>query len=89
MNFNVNDLVEEYRDEIIGFASDLIKIPSENIAPDGNEKEVQVFLDKWFKQNKIDSDMFELLDVPGLEKHEAYWPGRNYKDRPNVVGFVK
>ena len=33
-------------------------------------------------------DVFTPLEVPGLTEHPAYWPGRDYTDRPNVVGVL-
>jgi acetylornithine deacetylase len=89
MNLNVSEIINEYKEEAIKLACDLIKIPSENVAPDGHEKEAQLYLMDWFLKNGISVDKFELLSVEGLESHEAYWPGRNYKDRPNVVAFIK
>ena len=34
-------------------------------------------------------DEFAPDEVPGIEKHPAYLPGRDYGNRPNVVGFLK
>lgn len=89
MNININDVVDNYKSDIINLASELIKIPSENAAPNGNEKEAQDYLEKWFKSNHISTDKFNLLDVKDIEKNEAYWPGRNYENRPNLVAFIK
>jgi len=33
-------------------------------------------------------DVFTPLEVAGLTEHPAYWPGRDYADRPNVVGVL-
>jgi len=86
---DVNACVESYKDDIIGLASALVKIPSENRAPDGDEKAAQQFLAEWFRSNDIDVDVFNIADVQGIKNHEAYWPGRNYSDRPNVVACIK
>ena len=82
----VDQYVEEYRDEICKLASELIKIPSENIAPHGYEKECQDYLLGYLKTIKgIETDYFTPCDVAGLEDHPAYRAGRDYSNRPNVV----
>jgi acetylornithine deacetylase len=32
--------------------------------------------------------VFTPSEVPGLVEHPGYWPGRDYTDRPNVVGVL-
>lgn len=82
----VNRYVEEYREEILKIASDLIKIPSENIAPDGYEKECQDYLFNYLNKIKgVKTDYFTPLEVKGIEDHPAYKAGREYANRPNVV----
>ena len=84
----VNKYVEEYREELLELASELVRIPSENIAPNGYEKKCQDFLYDYLKKIKgIEIDYFSPLDVKGIEDHPAYKPGRNYCDRPNVVAM--
>ncbi len=86
----IDAIVCDYKEEIIGLARDLVKIPSENIAPDGFEKDAQEFLyDKFKDINNIELDKFTPLEVKGIQDHPAYFKGRNYKDRPNVVGQLK
>ena len=86
----INDYVKKYEDEIIDLAQNLIKIPSENIAPNGFEKDAQLFLlDKLKEINGIEVDSFTPIEVEGIEKHPAYFKGREYKDRPNVVALKR
>lgn len=72
-------------DEMIGLARDLIRIPTENIPPDGNEKMAQQYLKKFFDAAGIKNRFIDLDKAPGLARHEAFYPGRNYKDRPNLI----
>lgn len=82
----IDEYVEEYREELLELASNLIKIPSENIMPNGYEKDCQDYLYKYLKNIKgIETDYFCPTDVKGLEEHPAYKSGRNYSNRPNVV----
>lgn len=82
----VNRYVEDYREELLELASNLIKIPSENIAPNGNEKECQEYLFSYLSDIKgIKTDYFTPLEVEGIEDHPAYKAGREYANRPNVV----
>ena len=77
--------VEERRDEIIGLARELVKTPSENKPPDGDELACQKIIREFFRKANLKTDFVHLKDVPGLKDHEAYLTGRNYKNRPNVT----
>ncbi|HSV30746.1 MAG TPA: M20/M25/M40 family metallo-hydrolase [Atribacteraceae bacterium] len=81
----IDKLVEEYRDEIIQTTRDLVCIPSENIVPSGNEKGCQEYLLKRLDGRKADIDLFTPDEVPDLDRHEGYFPGRDYQNRPNLV----
>ncbi|MBA7470274.1 N-formyl-4-amino-5-aminomethyl-2-methylpyrimidine deformylase [subsurface metagenome] len=86
----IDAIVCDYEKEIISLAKNLVKIPSENIVPDGFEKKAQEFLYYKLKDTKyLDLDMFTPLEVKEIIDHPAYFKGRNYKDRPNVVGKIK
>jgi len=45
--------------EVIELTQRLVQIPSEN--PPGNEKEISKFIYNWFKENKIEAEMMEVL----------------------------
>ena len=77
--------IEKSQDEILFLVQDLIKIPSENTPPVGNEKGAQYYLKKIFDGMKMDAGFVDLTKVPGLTAHEAFHPGRNYEDRPNLI----
>lgn len=73
-----------YRDELVGVASDLIRIPSRNAPPDGEEKACQEYIAAYLRRAGLPVEMYEPDQVPGLVEHPDFWPGRNYKGRPNV-----
>ncbi|MGE5528586.1 MAG: M20 family metallopeptidase [Patescibacteria group bacterium] len=81
----LDEVVEGYRDEIIRTTQELVRLPSENIAPRGYEKDAQNYLIGKLKGIEAEVDVFNPEDVPGLHGHEAYFPGRDYTGRFNVV----
>ncbi len=78
--------VDSHRDELLRVMGDLIQIPTENRPPVGEELEGQLYFKKLLEQHGAETDLFYLHDVEGLEEHPVYWPGREYANRPNVVG---
>lgn len=77
--------IEKSKEEIISVVQDLIKIPSENMPPIGNEKKAQEYLKEIFDSLKINNKLICIDKVQGLAKHKAFLSGRNYKDRPNLI----
>lgn len=83
----VSDWVEENRETILDLNASLVSIPSQNRFPDGDEAEVQRFVERYLRETLgCETDVFLPTDVPGLTEHPAYLGGRNYEGRPNVVG---
>lgn len=86
---DVNRLVEGRVDELLALTAHLVRTPSENRAPDGNEKECQVVLSDYLRHDRIALDLFTPAEVDGVEAHEAWWPGRSYEQRPNLVATLR
>jgi acetylornithine deacetylase len=82
------DWVEQHRDDIIGLTRSLVRFPSENKPPHGNEKDCQMFVADFLRDLGCRVDIFRPDEVEGLTDHPAYWPGRDYTDRPNVIGVL-
>ena len=80
----VGNYVEAHQDRLQAIISDLVRIPSENKPPHGAERKCQEYTATFLRSQGWEPDLYELGDVPGLFEHPLYWPGRNYKDRPNV-----
>jgi acetylornithine deacetylase len=82
----VSRWVDDHAEDLLHLAEALIRFPSENQAPKGFEKECQAFVAETMRSMKLELDIFEPPEVPGLVEHPVYWPGRDYHDRPDVVG---
>lgn len=81
--------IEQSSDEIVQFTQRLVQIPSENKPPFGFEKECQEYLVDFLKDVGLEIDSFLPTDVEGITEHPAFLAGRNYENRPNVVGVWK
>ena len=78
----VTHLIEERREEIIGFLKELVSYPSVT----GDEHDIQQFVSATLRGMGLEVREWE-PDHEALKKHPAYIPvERGYEDRPNVVG---
>lgn len=87
----IDRIVDGCRDDLIAFTSRLVKIPTENRPPHGDELAGQDALGEAMLAIGLAVDRFTPDDVPGLRDHPAYFPTadgktREYARRPNVVG---
>lgn len=81
--------VDEHRQEFLQAVSELVRIPTENRPPRGDELAGQEYLRRLMTRFGLETDLFNLDEVEGLTEHPAYWPGREYTDRPNLVGIFR
>ncbi len=81
--------IEADRKRIVSFAQSLVRIPSTNHPPTGDEKECALFIADRLEKMKLRVDIFTPDEVKKLKEHVGYFPGRDYTDRPNVVGVYK
>ena len=79
-----HEALESYRDEILRVVQDLIRIPSRNMPPTGEEGPAQAYLADYLRRAGLGVDLYEPDQAPGLLEHPAYWPGRSYRGRPNL-----
>jgi acetylornithine deacetylase len=82
----IDSWVEANTEELLRLTEALIRFPSENRVPTGFEKDCQLFVAETMRGMGLDLDIFEPTEVSALANHPTYWPGREYRDRPNVVG---
>lgn len=92
----INNWIENNKDNILETLSELIQIKTENLPPTGNEKKGQEYL--YNKTTKFipeeDIDLFEIDDIDDIREHPLFFPTmddltKNYKDRPNLVARLK
>lgn len=83
-----HEFIETHRLEIIRLLSELVRIPTENRPPVGNEKPGQDWLASECRESGFTVDLYELDDVPGFTESPYCWK-RNFRDRPNLIARWK
>lgn len=81
----IKDWLKKNKTYTEGFASELIKIDSRNLPPNGNEKECQLYFAEEMKKIGGFVEVYDVSEVEGLEEHPAYFKGRDYSNRPNTI----
>ena len=84
----VHELRLRYQDEILEIMQDLVRIPSQNTPPLGEERACQEYIAAYLRRAKLPVDLYEPDQAPGLVKHPFYWPGREYRNRPNLCSTL-
>jgi acetylornithine deacetylase len=82
------DWVEQHRADVISLTQALVRFPSEQKPPNGNERDCQLFVADFLKDLGCQVDLFTPAEVKELAAHPQFLPGRDYADRPNVVGVL-
>ena len=83
------EYVDRRREDLIRLVSDLVKIPSVNTPPLGTEGDCQSYLVSALRRIDWQPELFRPDEVPGVREHPLFWPGRDYKDRPNLGARCK
>jgi acetylornithine deacetylase len=81
----VVEKVDGLRDYIFNSLSELVRIPSMNHPPLGDEYECQMAVARRWREMGLEPEIYNLDTVPGLLAHPRYFPGREYDHRPNVL----
>lgn len=76
-------------DDLLGLVRDLVSFRSENRPPHGDEGPCQQYVAELLDGLGLETDVFCPDEVPGAVDHEAWWPGREYAGRPNVVSRIR
>ena len=85
----LGDGLGNLRTELVGKLQELVRIPSENLPPGGNENVCQSHVASCLRRIGLQPDVYDLSDVDALPRHPEYWPGRRYEGRPNVNAVLK
>jgi acetylornithine deacetylase len=81
----IREQVARRADDVVAFAQQLVRVPSETHPPGGDEGPVQRVVAEKLHALGLEPDVFEPWSVDGIEQHPGWWPGLDYADRPNVV----
>jgi len=81
----VVETVEGLRDFIFNSLQEIVRIPSINHPPTGDEYECQMVMVRCWREMGLDPEIYTLDTVPGLKAHPGYFPGREYNHRPNIL----
>jgi acetylornithine deacetylase len=80
----LSSFVESHRDRLIEIIRDLVRIPSENTPPVGNEEACQQYVARYLQEQGLETELYYLRDVEGLREHPLFFGDRDYSNRPNV-----
>jgi len=81
--------VEKHKNEAVNLLQRLVRIPSVNHPPTGDEKEVQQFYYEYLKGLGLETEIFEADDVTAFAEHPGRLMEHDMKGRPVVVGVLK
>jgi acetylornithine deacetylase len=77
------------RPELIATAQELVRLPSINHPPSGDEYQCQMAVARRFREMGLEPEVYRIDTVLGFAEHPSFWPGRDYSNRPNVVARRK
>ena len=77
--------VETLKPEAVSLLQRLVRIPSENHPPHGDERAVQEFVRDWWREHGVESSLVYPADIPAFDAHPARLVEHDMAERPNVV----
>ncbi|GIP37118.1 acetylornithine deacetylase [Paenibacillus sp. J31TS4] len=80
----IREWTRRNRGELIDLVSELVTHDTVNRVVTGNEKACQEALLARLLRYGFEAELYELEDLPGFRSHPAYYPGKDYRGRPNV-----
>lgn len=82
------DYVDINRERLVARIGDLVRRPSENMPPIGNEAVCQSYAAEVLLGAGWQPEIYSLDTVPGLREHPLYVEGRDYSGRPNLSALM-
>lgn len=73
------------RDRMIQLLCSLIHQDTVNRVVTGTEKECQLRLAVILEDLGLEVELYNPEEVPGFHEHPAYYPGKDYNERPNIA----
>ncbi len=87
---NVRQWVNQHHKEILDLTSNLVRFKTVNLIDTGTEQELQQYIAAILRDRLgLEVDLFSPEEVTGFRDHPAYFPGKDYTNRPNVIGRWK
>lgn len=86
MSDSIHDWIVLHRDLAIEALQNLVRMDTQNLAPDGHERSAQLAIAELLRMLDCRVDVYEIGAVPGILEHPQYWPARPCTGRPNVIG---
>src|SRR5438309_12001719 len=78
--------LQSHRSDLVELTRSLVGFRSENRPPNGAEGPCQQFVAARLTEIGATVDAFRPDEVEAAVAHDQWWPGRDYRDRPCVVG---
>ena len=85
----ISALIDDRKEEIIEFVRSLVRIPTVNTPPTGNELPGQCFMEQSCRMAGLEVHTLNPSDSKGFGTSDIFLGDRNYKDRNNVIGTWK
>jgi acetylornithine deacetylase len=83
------EYVQSHQDRLVEIIRGLVRIPSENIPPDGAESACQNHIAEFLRPCGCAPELYEVDEVAGLREHRLFLTSRNYAGRPNLGARLK
>jgi acetylornithine deacetylase len=77
--------LDAHEPDLVGLAAELVRLPSENRPPHGDEAACQAAVATRLRDLGLEPDVFRPDAVPAAAGHELWWPGRDYAGRECVT----
>lgn len=88
ISIDIREWIKVEKEQILGLVSDMVGFNTVNKVISGTEKECQIFLQGVMKEIGLETDLYSPEDIPELHSHPAYFPGKDYSQRPNLAGIL-